>query len=627
MSLKEKLLHQINHTSKQVSQNLKDAETAKLGEQDLELYKKTIHYLSKLEAQLPDALSQNHFDLFHKNVIAFGSFYSLSLAGQEMSEDFAKQLKTEIIAKRDSIISHLEKSEFNLNLFSMLGFFNGNIVAVGANGSGKTSLSEKLRQYLPSSGVVISAQKLLIIPVFQGISNFEQTSAKLLQLQKVTKNFKTSYNADGNATDAVPAVGFEFMRLLNNLLAERSAIGNKYLNEIRAGGTVGEIPQTRLDQTLKIWNSLIEHRQMDCEDGINLIVRAPEGIYPVFEMSDGEKVMLYLIAQVLQAPKDGFIIVDEPEMFLHKTVLNKLWDALETARQDCIFVYLTHDLDFASSRTTASKVWIRSFTHPDHWEIESLPETGMPEPLLMELLGSRKNILFCEGKKGSNDVRIYELLFPNMTVMPVDSCGDVINYTKAFNKIPDIATKAFGIIDSDHYGAERLSALSPYKIHPLPVAEIENLFLDESFLSSMAPRIMKGAEEIAGIKAGVIEKLEKDLEMQVAHYVSAKINYYFNNSHVSKGNDISEVDTNYKEFTRQVDINKWAEERRTELKKIVADRDYAKALSVYNNKGLKSVVEKHFRITDFFDRSIGMLQFEDGAKVILMKNFPTGAFV
>ena len=161
--------------------------------------------------------------------------------------------------------------------------------------------------------------------------------------------------------------------------------------------------------------------------------------YPAYLMSDGEKVVLYLISQVLQAPKNGFIIVDEPEIYLHKTILNKLWNILEKQRQDCIFVYLTHDLDFATSRSTAKKVWIKSFTFPDKWEIENIPENVLPESLLLELLGSRKNILFCEGKKGSNDEKIYNLLFPNYTITPVESCFSVINYTKAFNKIPNLS--------------------------------------------------------------------------------------------------------------------------------------------------------------------------------------------
>ena len=116
-------------------------------------------------------------------------------------------------------------------------------------------------------------------------------------------------------------------------------------------------------------------------------------------------------------------------MYLHKTLLSKLWDILETEREDCIFIYLTHDLEFATSRNTAKKVWIKSFNHPDKWEIEDIPSNVLPEALLLKLLGSRKRILFCEGESGKIDEKIYNLLLPDFTITPVKTCFDVINYT------------------------------------------------------------------------------------------------------------------------------------------------------------------------------------------------------
>src|SRR5690606_32503484 len=128
---------------------------------------------------------------------------------------------------------------------------------------------------------------------------------------------------------------------------------------------------------------------------------------------------------------------------------------------------------------TAKKVWIKNFNFPNNWDIENIPDNELPENLLLELLGSRKNILFCEGKKGSIDEKIYNVLFPNFTITPVESCFDVINYTKSFNKLPNMTTKAFGLIDSDHHGNERLKALEPANIFSFSMTEPENLFLDE----------------------------------------------------------------------------------------------------------------------------------------------------
>ena len=57
------------------------------------------------------------------------------------------------------------------------------------------------------------------------------------------------------------------------------------------------------------------------------------------EMSDGERVVLYLIAQVLCVPQNKIIIIDEPEIHLHRSIINRLWDAIEAERKELFFIY------------------------------------------------------------------------------------------------------------------------------------------------------------------------------------------------------------------------------------------------------------------------------------------------
>lgn len=155
-----------------------------------------------------------------------------------------------------------------------------------------------------------------------------------------------------------------------------------------------------LDRTIKIWNFLIEHRTLQCDDSNNLILKGDRvnEAYPAFQMSDGERIILYLVGRVLLAPEKALIIIDEPEMYLHKTIVDKLWNKLEIERQDCTFLYLTHDLQFAASRN-GRKAWIRSFEYPSRWTIDNIDENEIPEELLLKLLGSRKKILFFKEKE------------------------------------------------------------------------------------------------------------------------------------------------------------------------------------------------------------------------------------
>lgn len=209
---------------------------------------------------------------------------------------------------------------FNLNIFIKFNFFNDNIVAIGENGSGKSTLSAKLKEYLPKSAMTISAQKLLIIPIFKNITNPNDTIVELHKSQFTEKSTRFKLDSDTTYSKEADAIKNEFKVLLNNLLSEHNTLSNKYVQAVR-NGEVCDLPVSRLINTIEIWNSLIEHRVLECSDGINITLKTKisEDNYPAYQMSDGEKVVLYYIAHVLQAPQDGFVIVDEPEMYLHKT--------------------------------------------------------------------------------------------------------------------------------------------------------------------------------------------------------------------------------------------------------------------------------------------------------------------
>ncbi|CAD5277586.1 MULTISPECIES: AAA family ATPase [unclassified Imperialibacter] len=570
-------------------------------------------------------LKINHVNQFHPNISSIQG--ALRFRGQpdssfvrQQDDDWKNDAKKLIQQASAQISFQLQQLNFNLAFFEKIGYLSGHIVAIGANGSGKTTLSNLFKTYLGDNGVVISAQRILLVPNFDSISNPTYTANELRDSQARDKTNK-HHGEFGHLQN-------EFAILLKNLLADNISAATAYRKRAfelsEEGGAIREPTPTNLDKTFTIWNTLIEHRIIDCADGMNITAKPQEGKdYPAVQMSDGEKVMLYLIAQVLQAPANGFIVIDEPEMYLHKTILKKLWDTLEAERQDCLFIYLTHDLDFATSRSTAKKIWIKSFSHPDRWEIEDIPENEIPETLLFELLGSRKNILFCEGQKGSIDEKVLSIILPEFTVMPVGSCFEVINHTKAFNSLRNVNTRAFGIIDSDHHDQTRLVKLVSDKVFSLKVAEVENLFLDEKFLKLMAAQLLVDKDLVQNIKHDIIAEFNKLKETQTAHYISTKINYYFKDSHVSRGNRLEEVESNFKKFTERVDVNKWYKARIELLDKIVMNGEYESVISIFNNKGLHPVVSRHFKISDFTERCIKLLQSSKDSRECILAHMPT----
>lgn len=87
-----------------------------------------------------------------------------------------------------------------------------------------------------------------------------------------------------------------------------------------------------------------------------MFVKYNQENYKGIEMSDGERVALYLIAQCLAVPSNKTIIIDEPEVHLHRSIMNRLWKAIERVREDCFFIYITHDTHFAASHEHAKIV-------------------------------------------------------------------------------------------------------------------------------------------------------------------------------------------------------------------------------------------------------------------------------
>lgn len=112
----------------------------------------------------------------------------------------------------------------------------------------------------------------------------------------------------------------------------------------------------------------------------------------------------------------------------------------------------------------------------------------------------------------------------NYTVIPVASCKDVINYTRAFNKISNKYADALGIIDRDFRTPEQLNKLETEQIFSYDVAEIENLFLVEDFIESFAS--YKNEEcDLINIKDRILRIFADNIEQQTSFYVTQKINY------------------------------------------------------------------------------------------------------
>lgn len=514
------------------------------------------------------------------------------------------------------------------SLFKTIGFTNSNIVLIGANGSGKTTFANSIRDELEKSdsGIVIPAQKLLIFPTYSMIPAYKTATREFSKRQKSILNDKQTFDAD--KSDDFPyglskQYSEEMKVLLSALLSERIEKRNEFCSNAKDGDIIHtEDFRSSIDEVIEIWNAMIEHRKLFCDNASNLRIEFKDKTYEAYLMSDGEREIFYVVGRVLLAKPSSLIIIDEPELHLHKAILNKLWDTLEQRRNDCMFIYLTHDIDFASTRM-AKKCWLKSYSEDlrKDWEVLPIEENEIPEALLMKILGSRKRILFCEGNKGSLDCQIFEILFPNYTITPVASCKDVINYTKAFNKIEGKYTEAFGIIDRDFRTTEQLEKLKTEKVFTYNVAEIENLFLNEEFIKGFA-EYKKETCDIDKIKNSILQLFSSKIQQQASSYITSRINYVFNESHLKNGNSKDDVRTAYSDFLSQIQIDSWFTERTQSLQRIVEMNDYEGAICTFNNKGLHRIIEREFGISSYDKKAIMYLRESEEARTILRNVFP-----
>lgn len=151
----------------------------------------------------------------------------------------------------------------------------------------------------------------------------------------------------------------EFDSMLSQLLADNASAAMNFTRRYRTDpNSAGEPAETPLSRVEDLWKQVFLGRELEWRDWKPLVTSVTSGAHVEYsgnQMSDGEKAALFLAGRVFSA-NSGVLVVDEPETHFHSLLAVRLWDALENARPDVRFVYITHDLTFAMSRRHARYV-------------------------------------------------------------------------------------------------------------------------------------------------------------------------------------------------------------------------------------------------------------------------------
>lgn len=504
------------------------------------------------------------------------------------------------------------------------------VVIIGANGSGKSRLGLWIEQNHPQPEKIhrISAQRALDFAEYVQLKSLEQAEKELFvgivdDIKRwgglvAAKNVHRWQQNNRDSSFSVTPMLNDYDRVLSVIFARKTQRDSQLAERVRKMESERknerpEMPVSPDETLISIWNDILPHRQLAIKDGKITVSMTNGVIYQGREMSDGERVALYLMAQCLCAPDESIIIIDEPEIHLHKSLMSKLWSKLEEAQPNCLFVYITHDIDFAASRVGARKIWIKQYDGGNQWIWDEVPESEeLPEAILLEILGSRKKILFVEGERGSLDYKLYQAIYPDFLIMPRGGCEKVIESTKAMRNNSSLHhVEAFGIIDIDYRTQNEIDSLKVSGIFPLKVAEVENLLCIPEIVELVAKKVALDSQDICQKASDfLINILKEELEDQTLKRSASEIRFKLSLFNLKQKNEndsreksnLSQIKIEdilkdkFRLIVDSVDVSKIYDNNLNLYKEVINQKDYKQALLLYNNKGLSKRISHIFRL-------------------------------
>lgn len=417
----------------------------------------------------------------------------------------------------NNLITRFNNSELRdlFSVFDVLKHLDGHnktLIVLGPNGSGKTSFANYIKR-LDTQVKVIPASKPIMAHGY--IPGFYNTTIE---------NFNNEiYSGNSLQEDLL-------QKLIVSICSEHDCKAREYYNK-RMGIDEGLKKEKSVYEKIK---SIFEDYfdvELDDSNFSNKEIKIKKGDMPMFDfnsMSDGERVAFFYIATVMVAPIKSFIVVDEPENHLNPAIYNKIWDRLIFERNDCQFIFISHTMEFINARTNFELMKIKSFTRPNKFDFEFLGDglENIKSDFVVEIVGSRKPILFCEGDKNDFDYKVYEILFGDKyTVIPTGNCISVENSVEACNKHTNLYSiqSAVGIIDSDLKSLDEVNRLKTKKIFSLRCNEIEMLLLDEFIFKEVLNRLYKPESAFDSFKSAFFDKLRDRKEHLIKRLVKTQV--------------------------------------------------------------------------------------------------------
>lgn len=338
-----------------------------------------------------------------------------------------------------SLNSITENTISSFNVISELSDYKKILIILGPNGSGKTSVANILSS---------TSSLFKIIPALNTI----EINGDPKTIFKDVDDYNTDdYNDEFYSKDISKENMFLklIVALCNDYLEYNSNIQDSTLSkEFNQEANSSYYEKIRI-----IFESLFNiklHLNFSGKQ-INVSTKTGEKQFNFNDMSDGERTGFFYISTIIIAPKNSFLVVDEPENHLNPVIYNKLWDRLIQERSDCQFIFLSHTVDFIKSRTDFNVITINNFEYPDNFNVvkfgDSLKEIN--PCFLTKIIGSQKPLLFYNKNNSTLIHKIYAILFGNeYTVIQLEQDTTIKQYVSTCNNLYNnekLLQQSFGI--------------------------------------------------------------------------------------------------------------------------------------------------------------------------------------
>ncbi len=403
------------------------------------------------------------------------------------------------------------------------------IFLLGANGAGKSSLIHRLKQPFGQRAVYLPGSR----PSYFDHDSLSMTAASRKQIMVSLTHHDSLPDARWQAATGTA----RNEKAVHDLQSAELGYDVSITRDIKAQGESSPAIKRLLSRSspLDKVNSLLQQANLSVRlimDGSELKACRGPAVYSFARMSDGERTALLFAAEVVSAATASVFVVDEPELHLHRSIIVPLLKALIGERNDCAFIISTHELSLPGEVPDAGALLVRgcewSGDAVASWSIDRIADLAtLPEDFRIDILGSRKKMLFVEGTEAgrSLDFPLFSLLYPQVSVIAKENCKEVHRCVTGM-----VATQcehhatAYGMVDQDGMNAGQAADLKAQGVYPLPIFSVESLYYCSDVLAAVAEQQAStlGQEPLALLLGAKRRALQTIDDESLAHLASRR---------------------------------------------------------------------------------------------------------